>query len=180
MRRSFGARICVLDDASDDGARRARIMSAFPAVMRGDCVRRADAVYFATTSREPVFCSRETALRANPHTLLVEVSHRGFDPSAFTNAGALFRATASPIARTPAVLAVAQRYHARALEFADDDALRTYAAVQVSAQVLTRARPGTDLASALRTESFSTILGPVRFTKDGDPAAPAMRVVRVN
>jgi ABC-type branched-subunit amino acid transport system substrate-binding protein len=180
MRRSFGARICVLDDVSDDGERRARIMSTFPGVMRGDCVRRADAVYFSTTSREPVFCSARTALRANPHTLLIEISHRGFDPTAFAAAGQLFRATASPIARTAALLAVAQRYHAHALEFASDDALRTYAAVQVAAQVLSRTNPGADLARALRTESFSTVLGPIRFTQDGDPVAPAMRVVRVN
>lgn len=181
MRRSFGPRICVLDDASDDGERRARIMTAFPGVTRGECVRSADAVYFATTSREPVFCSRRTALRANPHTLLIEVSHRGFDPTAFADAGQLFRATASPITRTPAILAVAERYHARELEFASDDALRTYAAVQVAAQVLKRAGGGrSDLTAILRTQSFSTALGPVRFTKDGDPAAPAMRVVRVN
>jgi hypothetical protein len=180
MRRSFGARICVLDDASDDGERRARIMSAFPGVKRGDCIKHADAVYFATTSREPVFCSKRTALRANPHTLLVEASHRGFDPSAFAAAGALFRATASPIARTPAILAVAQRYHARALEFADDDALRTYAAVQVAAQVLRRSGGHADLAGMLRTETFSTILGLIRFRMNGDPRVTAARVVRLN
>ncbi|MGH7714684.1 MAG: ABC transporter substrate-binding protein, partial [Vulcanimicrobiaceae bacterium] len=80
MRSSFGPHICLLNDGSDDGKRRAQIIGAFPGVMHGDCVQHADAVYFSTTSREPVFCSARTALRANPHTLLVEVSHRGFDP----------------------------------------------------------------------------------------------------
>lgn len=180
MRRSFGPHICVLDDGSDDGKRRAQIIGAFPGVAHGDCVKHADAVYFSTTSREPVFCSARTALRANPHALLVQISDRGFDPAAFAAAGALFRATAAPIRRTPGILAVAQRYHARNLEFADDSALRTYAAVQVAAEVLTRASSRVDLGAMLRTKTFSTALGSVRFTKDGDPVSPAITVVRLN
>jgi ABC-type branched-subunit amino acid transport system substrate-binding protein len=180
MRGSFGPRICVLSDGSDDGRRRAAIMEALPGVTLGSCVAHADAVYFATTSREPVFCSAPTAIRANPKRLLVQISHRGFDPSEFARAGALFRAEAAPIRRTPAVIAVAQRYHGRAFVLPDDGVLRTYAAVQIGVEALRRARTPSALAATLRTQSFSTILGPVRFTNDGDPVPAAVTVVRIN
>jgi ABC-type branched-subunit amino acid transport system substrate-binding protein len=181
MRRSFGSRICVLNDGSDDGRRRAAIISALPGVIvRGNCVAQADAVYFSTTSREPVFCSARTATRAGPHRLLVEVSHRGFDPTDFIRAGPLFRAEATPLARTPAMLAVAQRYHARAFVLPDDAALRTYAAVQIGVQAIRRAGSTQKLAAVLRTQTFSTILGPMRFAADGDPVSGAVRVVRLN
>jgi len=180
MHRSFGARICVLNDNSDDGRRRAAIMGEFPGVRLGNCVARADAVYFATTSREPVFCSARTAIRAHPNRLLVAISHRGFDPTDFTPDGPLFRAEAAPLARTPAMLAVAGRYHARAFVLPDDAALRTYAAVQVAIQALRRSPSASALAAILRTQTFSTILGPVRFQKDGDPVSPAVVVTRLN
>jgi ABC-type branched-subunit amino acid transport system substrate-binding protein len=180
MRREFGPRICVLSDGSDDGLRRAAIIGALPGVALGSCVRHADAVYFSTTSREPVFCSQRTALRANPQRLLIDVSHRGFDPSAYVAAGTLYRATAAPLRRTPAMIAVAQRYHTRELEFATDDALRTYAAVQVAAETLALSDRTTNLGALLRTQTFSTVLGPVRFTKDGDPASAAITVTKVN
>ena len=180
MRRSFGPHICVINDGSDDGRRRAAIMGAFPGVGLGSCIAHADAVYFATTSREPVFCSARTAVRANPKRLLVDVSHRGFDPAEFMSAGALFRAEPRSIARTPAMIAVAQRYHARAFILPDDGALRTYAAVQVAVEALRRAPTPAGLAAVLRTQSFSTILGPVRFMPNGDPASAPVAVVRVN
>jgi len=180
MRRDFGPRICVLDDGSDDGRRRAAIMGALPGVTLGSCVAHADAVYFATTSREPVFCSARTAIRAKPLTLLVEVSHRGFDPSQFSRAGALFHVEAAPIRRTPAILSVAERYHARAFVQPDDGALRTYAATQIGVEALRRAGDRSGLAAVLRTQTFSTILGPVRFRTDGDPVSAAVTVVRLN
>jgi len=180
MRRSFGPRICVLNDNSDDGRRRAAIMGALPGVVLGGCVSRADAVYFATTSREPVFCSTRTAVRAHPQRLLVEISHRGFDPSEFTPAGPLFRAVAAPIARTPAMAAVLQRYHAHDFVLPDDAALRTYAAVQVAVQALRSAPDAAGLRSVLRAKSFRTIVGLVRFREDGDPVTAAVRVVRLN
>ncbi len=180
MRRSFGPRICVLDDGSDDGRRRAAIMGALSGVTLGSCIARADAVYFATTSREPVFCSARTAMRAHPRRLLVEVSHRGFDPAEFTGAGALFRTEAAAIRRTPAVIAVAQRYHARAFVLPDDAALRTYAAAQIGVEALRLAPNPTGLAEVLRTHTFSTILGPVRFTENGDPVSAAVTVTRLN
>jgi ABC-type branched-subunit amino acid transport system substrate-binding protein len=180
MRRSFGPRICVLDDGSDDGRRRAAVIGAFPGVTLGSCVAHADAVYFATTSREPVFCSARTAIRANPHKLLVEISHRGFDPMAFIPAGTLFRAEAAPLARTTAMIAVAARYHARAFVLADDGALRTYAAVQIGVEATRRASGPAGLAEVLRTQTFSTILGPVRFTSSGDPVSAAVTVVRLD
>lgn len=155
-------------------------MSALPGVTLGDCVTHADAVYFATTSREPVFCAARTALRADPHTLLVQISHRGFDPTAFASAGALFRAEPAPLARTPAMIAVSQRYHARTYVLPDDAALRTYAAVQIAVEALSRASDPAGVALVLRTQSFPTILGPVRFTKNGDPVSAATRVVRLN
>lgn len=180
MRRSFGPRICVLDDGSDDGKRRAQIIGTLPGVMHGSCVTHADAVYFSTTSREPVFCSRRTAVRADPHALLVEMSHRGFDPDDFKRAGALFRATAEPLRRGPSAIAVAQRYHARNLEFADDAALRTYAAVQVAAEALARSRSNLNLAAMLRTQTFTTVLGPIRFTGNGDPVSAPETIVKLN
>ncbi len=180
MRQSFGPRICVINDSSDDGRRRAAIMGALPGVRLGGCVAHADAVYFATTSREPVFCASRTAVRADPNRLLVQISHRGFDPAEFKSAGPLFRAEPAPIARTQAMIAVAQRYHARAFVLPDDGALRTYAAVQIGVEALQRARTPSGVTAILRTQSFSTIIGPVRFTKDGDPISATVRVVRLN
>lgn len=180
MRRQFGKRVCVLNDNSDDGRRRAAIMGTFPGVTLGKCVAHSDAVYFATTSREPVFCSARTALRANPRRLLVEISHRGFNPGDFTRAGALYRARARPIPSAPATQEVAKRYHEREFVLPDDGALRTYAAVQVAVQALERLRGPRGLGAIMQTQTFSTILGPVRFRRDGDPANPAMEIVRLN
>ena len=180
MRRTFGPRVCVQSDNSDDGQRRAAIIGALPGVRFGDCVTRADAVYFATTSREPVFCSARTAIRAHPHRLLVAISHRGFDAAEFTAAGPLFRAQAAPLARSPAMIAVSERYHARAFVLADDAALRTYAAVQIGVEASTRASSAAGLAAVLRTQNFSTILGPIRFAQDGDPVSAAVEVVQLN
>lgn len=181
MRHAFGSRICVIDDGTVDGVRRGDALRAVgPTVASSSCAGRSDAVYFATLGREPVFCAAATARRADPRVLLIAVSHRGFDPDAFTKAGALFRAVPAPIVRTPAMDAIAARYHTRAFVAADDGALRTYAAVEVAARALAAsARRRGDLAAIMRSTTFATAIGPIRFDRRGDVIAPQIVVRKI-
>ena len=181
MRRQFGARICALDDGTADGVRRIAALRAAGSISRGlSCIGHADAVYFATNARQPVFCAAATARRAGPQTLLIEVSHRAFDPGEFAGAGRLFRAEPASISRNGELDAISERYHARAFVAADDAALRTYAAVQVAAAVSGDLPPDGDPAPLLRSRVFDTVVGPVRFGNNGDLEAPAIVIHRLN
>lgn len=189
MRGRFGPRICVLSDGTRKARREAAALSAqIPEAPQAllsnpraisNCVRNADGVYLTALAALPVFCNAQTARRAGAAKLLAALALRSFDPSAFVRAGALWRVLPAPIPRTAAIGSVDRRYHARAFVRADDDALRTYAAVQVAAQAA-RAAGGMDPARTLRTTAFRTVIGTIRFDRDGDRVKPPIYAARIN
>jgi len=190
MLQKFGPRICVLSDGTRKARREAAaFLAQTPASPRAllsnpraiaRCAQGADGVYLTALAAPPVFCSAQTARRAGTARLLAAMSLRSFDPLAFAGAGALWRARPVSIPRTPAADAVNNRYHARAFVRADDDALRTYAAVQVAAQAFRREQGGYDPSRVMRATAFHTLIGTVRFERNGDRVDPPIQVARIN
>lgn len=185
MRARYGGRVCVLEDGTAKARQQADAFlsidgSARRAALGGrvaECAQNADAVYATALAAHPLFCSARTARRAGLTALVQAMALRGFDPTSFARAGALWRAQAAPIARTRAAAAVAARYHARAFVAATDSALRFYAATQIA--VAAGRGPG-DPKALLSARAFATILGTVRFSDRGEIRAPAIVVRRVN
>lgn len=192
IRRRFGPRVCVVDDgtsvarlqtaafiAVDPSAHHLSVGPSTPPQAAGPCLRGANALFAAGLSAAPVFCKASTARRAGVVHLVNELSLRRFDPAAFASAGALLRAQPAPIARTETIQAVSRRYHARAFVAADDEALRYYAAVQIAAQA-ERIANGRTLEAVLRSTTFPTGIGPVRFDAGGEIVEPKIVIVTLN
>ncbi|MBV8355586.1 MAG: hypothetical protein JO101_09715 [Candidatus Eremiobacteraeota bacterium] len=77
-----------------------------------------------------------------------------------TPATVVFSLAGLPVPRTPEVRRVADAYHKRAFTIAGDDALRTYAAVEIAAYVAAAPR---EPAAVLRSRRFKTLIGTVGF-----------------
>lgn len=190
MLRRFGPRICVLDDGTRKARREAGVLlrespRARQATLGDDraiaaCVRAADGVYATALAARPISLSARTANRAGAARLLNALALRSFDPSAFTASGGLWRAESAPIARTPGLDALSLRYHKTAFVRADDDALRTYAAVQIAVAAARLAAGGTPLDRAMRGPVFRTVAGTVRFNDRGERAQPRIEVRRID
>ena len=193
MKKSFGPRACVLDDGTAVGRAQAHAFMAIdPSALHASvtslwgrtyynhsCVVASDGVYVAAQGTEPVFCKTSSARLMLVNRLVVAMSHRDFNPKSFTWAGALYRALPRPIARTPQIDTLANRYHDRARVRAGDDALRAYASVEIAAAAIAAAQNSASgsIAQILRTRAFPTAIGTFRFNAHGEPANAAIQVV---
>jgi len=174
----YGSRVCVLDDGTPAGSARAELMLArAPDARRASaatpgadafvegCIASSDATFVAA-QQAMLFMGPRAADRLYVSRLFEQVLRPGFDPARIDSLfGDVYEAAPAPLARTPAVKAIAREYRARTGLAAGDDVLRTYAAAQIAAQAARGPKP-----------QYATILGEFSFGRDGESRGAGVRI----
>ena len=176
---TYGKNLCILDDGSPEGRLRASLMTAHatnplhltipPGGARNplvvSCMTGMQAVFLGSRNLM-IFTGPRVANRLSIANLLDRTFSRDFSLTAIgSRYGSVYQVAAAPVPRTAQVEAVANAYHAYAKTVASDDALRTYAAVQIATVAAVRS---VDALHVLASTNFDTIIGRVAFDAYGD------------